>query len=163
MRKNKAFTLVEVMVAMVIFGVISGGLVILFNMENNAAMRGLDMNAKLTTERNSIASIQNLLWKQGSLASVDVVTEDTAKTFELIYDMDSSDRFAIYQDSDTRLLMKRSYNAALDEFRSEPVFSAADRLKFDGGEYGLEFILHQDDAPSLAGSSSFSTWKITPR
>ena len=168
MRKNKAFTLVEVLVAMVIFGILAGGIVVVFNMENIAAMRGLDMNAKLTTERYSIAGIQDLIRGKGALRSIDIVPEDEAKNFgagapgsldDFPDDDPTPNMVAIYQDSDTNskyygLLMVREYDESAGGFESRPLFSAVEKLKYDEGGYGLEFALTSYNATALADAAS---------
>ena len=162
MRKSKAFTFTEVLIAVIIFGIIGGALVATFSIEETVAMRELDMNAKLTLERNTVASIQNLMREQGALRSIEVVTEDTAKTLDLDPSYDPSDlrdpspfKIALYLDSDPasdtfQHIMVRSYNeeATPPQFESMHLFSAGDKdiVKKDSG---LIFELIKDDDATL--------------
>jgi len=77
MRKNKAFSLAEILIALVIIGIIGVGILYLFDTGNLVALRGSNINTKLTAERHSLENIYAQL--QRGLVSIDVIKAEDAK------------------------------------------------------------------------------------
>ena len=77
MRESKAFTLTEVLIALIILGIIVAGKVTLFSTGTTVAQRGINLNAKLTAERFSLENIQAQL-RRGLLA-IQVITTAEAR------------------------------------------------------------------------------------
>jgi hypothetical protein len=128
----------EVLIAMAVFGIIAGGLVTVYSMETSVAMREQDLSVKLTTERYSIAGVQNVLRRASPLKSLEVVTLGEA----LIRPM-ASDDHAIFLSGD-QIIWERFITGDGDEIR-RPLYSAADKLK-KKEEGGLTFELPQNSA-----------------
>ena len=82
-KKNKksAFSLVEILAALVVAGVIGVGVVSLFNVGHTVAMRKMNLSAQLTAERFSVENVQSRLRR--GLASVDVIKAADAKALDI--------------------------------------------------------------------------------